>query len=264
MFDGDEFPFVSERSLTLLGYLLAAVVLFQAGAFANEVWDSWAIEALGVAVSGVLTLALVQLYRRQTAIQDTQTEIMEYGFAPEIVVDSWTVGEADGKVSLQLMNLGNGVAKDIAIGTRVAPLPDSEERAIQIESDEPEFSWAHNQRMQRYGAEYQSPVLDNTGEKGEFRVEPSFRAFDPDRPMLSDGRGSFEEVTATYAADGFAAVLVYFELRYRSSTGMTDSRVFYGGKVMLPETGGVELRVALDDGTPVLEEFERTDPSQMS
>ena len=269
MFDGDAIPFVDERTLTFLGYVSAAVVLFLAGVIVNELWGSWGIEALGVAVSGVLTLALVGLYRRQTTIQETQTEIMgaqeewmEFGYAPDVVIDSWTVHRKNEVLDVYLMNLGNGVAKELAVAIRVAPVP-SGRIAAQVKRDEPDFSRSDVCQLQCEGRDYNSGVLNNSMERVQFRAEPTFSARDLDLPARVMEEGSFETISEWYNEQGMAGLLVYLKLMYRDQNGTSKSEVFYAVEVELSASGGLSLARALGGGKLVGSELDRTAPFEL-
>ncbi|QKY18640.1 hypothetical protein [Halorubrum sp. CBA1229] len=71
----------------------------------------------------VLTFGLVFLYKQQTAIQHRQERWMSASHRPELEFTSWVAD--NNQLSFELSNLGNGVAKNLAVTITVNKYPSS-------------------------------------------------------------------------------------------------------------------------------------------
>lgn len=72
-----------------------------------------AVKAISAVGSLLLTFLLALLYLEQTEIQRRQEKWMQADHAPKLEIESW--GIDINELSFELMNLGNGVAKELAI-----------------------------------------------------------------------------------------------------------------------------------------------------
>ncbi|MCO8254520.1 hypothetical protein NKF26_11975 [Haladaptatus sp. AB618] len=72
-----------------------------------------AIKAISSAVSLLLTFVLVLIYLEQTSIQERQEKWMQANHTPKIEIQKWSINL--NKVKFEMVNLGNGIAKNMSL-----------------------------------------------------------------------------------------------------------------------------------------------------
>lgn len=184
-----------ESRLWLLLLVLLAIIL------TASYFQLVRVELASAAVSGLLTLALVQLYSRQTDIQEQQTQIMEnqeglmeVEHRPQIDVDSFypaasiPSGTDENMVTIGLENVGKGVGINASLKT--AGVVDCENMDLGIErtgmttnyrkdEEESPFEGLSDALKPGRSKMYAAPVqvYDKKEERTDYIDEVAYRAY---------------------------------------------------------------------------------------
>lgn len=102
-----------------MGVLILTSAIFGQGGLDQAIQPEYSFRLLDITVSGVLTLALVVLYRQQKDILEEQVDLKEAELSGELYVNDYSFDGED--INVELSNLSGSEISDLRVFTEIFP-----------------------------------------------------------------------------------------------------------------------------------------------
>lgn len=199
-------------------------------------------QIIGGIGSIILTFGLVFLYKQQTVIQHRQERWMSASHRPELEFTTW--GADNNQLFFDLSNLGNGVAKNLAVTVSVSEYPSSFYAPKEISATTPLY------RKNPFARSLEEQTSDS--EAIEFKSDP-IPEFN-DELFGQDIQAKFHDVIHHFGENEVDTVRFKITIRYELIREEAEKIRVWSGTVDVKDD--LYLDTAIEDSIPDWEEIE--------
>lgn len=190
----------------------------------------------------VLTFGLVFLYKQQTAIQHRQERWMSASHRPELELTRWT--PKDNQLTFELFNLGNGVAKNLAVAITISEYPPSIYNSSDISTVTPLY------RENPFARSLEEQTSDSDAIEFKLDPIPEFQG-----ELFGDGiQAKFHEVIQHFGENDVDSVRFKIVVEYELIREEAEEVCIWSGTVDVEDE--LYLDAAIESSTPDWEEIE--------